>query len=92
LGHRFYRDYIPTENDLIVDWLQSAGAITLGKINTPEFGAGSQTFNTVFGATRNPWDLTKTCGGSSGGAAVALACGLVPVTDDSDTAQSCGLL
>jgi len=87
-GSPLYRDYIPTENDLIIDRLQSAGAITLGKTNTPEFGAGSQTFNTVFGATRNPWDLTKTCGGSSGGAAVALACGLVPVADGSDTGGS----
>jgi amidase len=87
-GSPLYRDYIPTENDLVVDRLQAAGAITLGKTNTPEFGAGSQTFNTVFGATRNPWDLTKTCGGSSGGAAVALACGLVPVADGSDMGGS----
>jgi amidase len=87
-GSPLYRDHIPTENDLIVDRLQAAGAITIGKTNTPEFGAGSQTFNTVFGATRNPWDLTKTCGGSSGGAAVALACGLVPVADGSDTGGS----
>src|SRR5579883_1712290 len=69
-GSPLYRDYVPAENDLIIDRLQAAGVITLGKTNTPEFGAGSQTFNTVFGATRNPWDLTKTCGGSSGGAAV----------------------
>ena len=87
-GSPLYRDFIPTENDLVVDRLQAAGAITLGKTNTPEFGAGSQTFNTVFGATRNPWDLTKTCGGSSGGAAVALACGLVPVADGSDMGGS----
>jgi amidase len=87
-GSPLYRDFIPTENDLVVDRLQAAGAITLGKTNTPEFGAGSQTFNTVFGATRNPWDLSKTCGGSSGGAAVALACGLVPVADGSDTGGS----
>jgi amidase len=87
-GSPLYRDYVPTENDLVVDRLQSAGAITLGKTNTPEFGAGSQTFNPVFGATRNPWDLSKTCGGSSGGAAVALACGLVPVADGSDMGGS----
>ena len=87
-GSPLYRDFIPKENDLIIDRLQAAGAITLGKTNTPEFGAGSQTFNTVFGATHNPWDLTKTCGGSSGGAAVALACGLVPVADGSDTGGS----
>jgi amidase len=87
-GSPLYRDFIPTENDLVVDRLQAAGAITLGKTNTPEFGAGSQTFNTVFGATLNPWDLSKTCGGSSGGAAVALACGLVPVADGSDMGGS----
>ena len=66
----------------------SAGAITCGKTNTPEFGAGSQTFNEVFGATRNPFDLSKTCGGSSGGAAVALALGMVPIADGSDTGGS----
>jgi amidase len=87
-GSPLYRDYVPTENDLIVDRLRRAGAITIGKTNTPEFGSGSQTFNTVFGATHNPYDLTKTCGGSSGGAAVALACGLVPVADGSDTGGS----
>jgi amidase len=87
-GSPLYRDYVPTDNDLVVERLQSAGAITLGKTNTPEFGAGSQTFNTVFGPTRNPWDLSKTCGGSSGGAAVALACGMVPVADGSDMGGS----
>jgi amidase len=87
-GSLLYKDYIPTENDLIVDRLQRAGVITIGKTNTPEFGAGSQTFNKVFGATHNPYDLTKTCGGSSGGAAVALACGMVPVADGSDTGGS----
>ncbi len=87
-GSPLYKDYVPTEDDLIVERLRRAGAITVGKTNTPEFGAGSQTFNKVFGATRNPYDLTKTCGGSSGGAAVALACGLVPVADGSDTGGS----
>ena len=87
-GSPLYRDYIPTANDFLIDRLQGAGVITLGKTNTPEFGSGSQTFNPVFGATRNPWDLTKTCGGSSGGAAVALACGMVPVADGSDTGGS----
>jgi amidase len=65
-----------------------AGAILVGKTNTPEFGAGSQTFNPVFGATRNPYDTTKTCGGSSGGAAVALACGMLPLADGSDMGGS----
>src|SRR5215831_3152525 len=87
-GSPLYKDYIPGEDDLIIDRIRRAGAITVGKTNTPEFGAGSQTFNTVFGATRNPYDLTKTCGGSSGGAAVALACGLVPVATGSDTGGS----
>src|SRR5436309_3390509 len=87
-GSPLYKDYIPTGDDLIVERVRGAGAITIGKTNTPEFGAGSQTFNTVFGPTRNPYDLTKTCGGSSGGAAVALACGLVPVASGSDTGGS----
>jgi amidase len=87
-GSPLYKDYIPTENDIVVERMARAGAIIIGKTNTPEFGAGSQTFNTVFGATRNPYDLTKTCGGSSGGAAVALACGLAPVATGSDTGGS----
>ena len=87
-GSPFYRDHVPTRDALIVSRIRAAGAITVGKTNTPEFGAGSQTFNTVFGATRNPYDVTRTCGGSSGGAAVALACGMVPIADGSDTGGS----
>jgi amidase len=87
-GSPLYKDNIPTEDDIVVDRMRRAGAITIGKTNTPEFGSGSQTFNKVFGATHNPYDLTKTCGGSSGGAAVALACGLVPVATGSDTGGS----
>jgi amidase len=87
-GSPLYRDNVPTEDDIVVERMRRAGAITIGKTNTPEFGSGSQTFNTVFGATHNPYDLTKTCGGSSGGAAVALACGLVPVASGSDTGGS----
>src|ERR1043166_7558718 len=87
-GSPFFRDHVPTTDALIVARIKAAGAITLGKTNTPEFGAGSQTFNTVFGATRNPYDLTKTCGGSSGGAAVSLACGLSPVVAGSDPGGS----
>src|SRR5437899_1342508 len=87
-GSLLYKDYIPTEDDIVVERMRRAGAITIGKTNTPEFGAGSQTFNKVFGATLNPYDLTKTCGGSSGGAAVALACGLVPVASGSDMGGS----
>src|SRR5207244_42220 len=87
-GSPLYKDYIPAENDIVVERMRRAGAIIIGKTNTPEFGAGSQTFNKVFGATLNPYDLTKTCGGSSGGAAVALACGLAPVASGSDTGGS----
>jgi amidase len=87
-GSRFLRDNVPTRDALIVERLHAAGALTVGKTNTPEFGAGSQTFNDVFGATRNPYDVSKTCGGSSGGAAVALACGMVPIADGSDTGGS----
>lgn len=87
-GSLLYKDYIPAEDDIVVERIRRAGAITIGKTNTPEFGAGSQTFNKVFGATHNPYDLTKTCGGSSGGAAVALACGLAPVATGSDTGGS----
>jgi amidase len=87
-GSLLYKDYIPAEDDIVVERIRRAGAITLGKTNTPEFGAGSQTFNKVFGATHNPYDLTKTCGGSSGGAAVTLACGLAPVATGSDTGGS----
>jgi amidase len=87
-GSPIYRDHVPDEDALLVERLRAAGAITIGKTNTPEFGAGSQTFNEVFGRTLNPYDLTKTCGGSSGGAAVALACGMVPIADGSDTGGS----
>jgi amidase len=87
-GSRFYRDAVPVRDALIVTRLREAGAITIGKTNTPELGAGSQTFNEVFGATRNPYDLTKTCGGSSGGGAVALACGMVPIADGTDVGGS----
>lgn len=83
-GSRIYESFVPRADGLLVERLRAAGAITLGKTNTPEFGAGSQTFNEVFGPTRNPWELTKTPGGSSGGAAAALACGMVPLADGSD--------
>ena len=87
-GSPIYKDFVPEQDDLIVERLKKAGAITFGKTNTPEFGAGSQTFNPVFGATLNPYDTTKTCGGSSGGAAVALACGMQPLADGSDMGGS----
>jgi amidase len=87
-GSPFYRDNVPSRDALIVARIRAAGAITVGKTNTPEFGAGSQTFNPVFGATRNPYDVTKTCGGSSGGAATAVAARMLPIADGSDTGGS----
>jgi len=87
-GSPLFKEYIPDFDALIVERLKRGGALTIGKTNTPEFGAGSQTFNPVFGATLNPYDITKTCGGSSGGAAVALACGMIPIADGSDTGGS----
>ncbi|MEO7146087.1 MAG: amidase, partial [Bryobacteraceae bacterium] len=87
-GSRIYRDFVPDADSLLVERVRQAGAIAIGKTNTPEFGAGSQTFNDVFGATLNPYDTTKTCGGSSGGAAVALACHMLPIADGSDMGGS----
>ncbi len=87
-GSPIFKDFVPEQSSVLVERQQRAGAITVGKTNTPEFGAGSQTFNTVFGATRNPYDRSKTCGGSSGGAAVALACGMVALADGSDLGGS----
>ena len=83
-GSPIYADHVPDTDALVVTRYKQAGAIVVGKTNTPEFGAGSQTFNPVFGATRNPYDLEKTCGGSSGGAGVALACGMMPIAQGSD--------
>ncbi len=87
-GSPIYADHIPEQDALMVERLKQAGAISVGKTNTPEFGAGSQTFNEVFGTTLNPYDLSKTCGGSSGGAAVALSCGMVAIADGSDLGGS----
>ncbi len=87
-GSPLLSEFVPNEDSLIVERMRRAGAIMVGKTNTPEFGAGSQTFNPVFGSTRNPYDVGKTCGGSSGGAAVALASGMVPVADGSDMGGS----
>jgi amidase len=87
-GSPIFKDFVPDQDEIIVERLRNAGAITIGKTNTPEFGAGSQTFNAVFGETLNPYDLSKTCGGSSGGAAVALACGMQPLADGSDLGGS----
>ena len=87
-GSPLYRDFVPEEDELYVERLKAAGAIIIGKTNTPEFGAGSQTFNRVFGVTRNPYATGRTCGGSSGGAAVAVACGMLPLADGTDMGGS----
>jgi amidase len=87
-GSPIYKHHVPERDELIVQRLKNAGAITIGKTNTPEFGAGSHTYNEVFGETLNPYNTTKTCGGSSGGAAVALACGMLPLADGSDMGGS----
>ncbi|MEM1091101.1 MAG: amidase [Pseudomonadota bacterium] len=87
-GSKTKADFVPEENSLPVQRMHEAGAIMLGKTNTPEFGAGSQTFNEVFGVTRNPYNPELTCGGSSGGAAVALAAGMVSLADGSDMGGS----
>ena len=87
-GSRIHERNVPAASALMVERQRQAGAISLGKTNTPEFGAGSQTFNALFGATRNPYDLDKTCGGSSGGSAVALATGMVALADGTDMGGS----
>jgi amidase len=87
-GSLALRDHYPSEDDLIVERLREAGAIVIGKTNVPEFAAGAHTFNEIFGATRNPYDLSKTAGGSSGGAAAAVTCGMIPFADGSDMGGS----
>ncbi|TDD32708.1 amidase [Nonomuraea terrae] len=87
-GSPLFADHVPDKDHLVVRRLRAAGAITVGKTNTPEFGTGSHTVNEVFGATRNPYDPTKSAGGSSGGAAVALATGMIPLADGSDMGGS----
>jgi amidase len=87
-GSPLKRDYVPDFDCLVVEREKTAGAIVIGKTNVPEWGLGSQTFNPVFGATRNPYDRSKTCGGSTGGGAVALACGMIPLADGSDMGGS----
>ena len=87
-GSLIFEHHVPTEDDLVVQRLKAAGAIVVGKTNTPEFGAGGTTFNAVFGATRNPWNTALTCGGSSGGAAVAVATGMGPIAQGTDLGGS----
>ncbi len=87
-GSPLYKDHIPRQDDLLAARIRAAGAIIIGKTNTPEFGLGSHSFNPVHGVTANPYDPTKTAGGSSGGAAAALAARLIPLADGSDTMGS----
>lgn len=87
-GSPIFTDHVPTRSDYGVERLEAMGAVVIGKSNTPEFGAGAQTFNEVFGITRNPWDTKLTCAGSSGGSAVALATGEAWLADGSDLGGS----
>ncbi|MBT5193627.1 MAG: amidase [Rhodospirillaceae bacterium] len=87
-GSPIYADRVSPESDMLVQSLENNGAIVVGKSNTPEFGAGANTFNEVFGATLNPWDTRMTCGGSSGGAAVSLATGQTWLATGSDLGGS----
>lgn len=83
-GSPIYQDYVPENDCLMVARLRAAGALIIGKTNTPEFGLGSHSYNPVYGVTRNPYDLSRSAGGSSGGAAAALAAGMLPIADGSD--------
>ena len=87
-GSPLFADHVPDTDDLLVQRLRAAGAVIAGKTNTPEFGAGSHTFNPVFGVTRNPWDTNRSAGGSSGGAAAAVAAAMLPLADGSDMGGS----
>ncbi|MGZ4467949.1 MAG: amidase [Nocardioidaceae bacterium] len=87
-GSPLRADYVPKRDELIVERIRAAGVVTLGKTNVPEWAAGSHTFNPIFGTTRNPFDLSRSAGGSSGGAAAALASGMVPLADGSDMGGS----
>ena len=87
-GSTIYRDHVPEADERVVAAVRAAGAIVLGKTNTPEWGAGANTRNAVYGATGNPFDRRKSAAGSSGGSAVALACGMVPLASGSDTGGS----
>ena len=87
-GSPIYADHVPDEDALVVRRLREAGAIILGKTNCPEFAAGGNTFNEVFGRTRNPWDPTKSAGGSTGGGAAALVTGMISLAEGTDLGGS----
>jgi amidase len=88
LGSPILKDFVPTVDSIMVERLRKAGAIFIGKTNTSEFGLGSNTYNAVYGATANAYDQTRSAGGSSGGAAVALALRMLPLADGGDYAGS----
>jgi amidase len=87
-GSKLFENHVPDEDALVVERLRAGGAIVIGKTNTPEFAFGPNTVNTVFGATRNPWNLDRTAGGSSGGSAAALATGMCPLAEGTDLGGS----
>ncbi|HEV8409520.1 MAG TPA: amidase [Gemmatimonadaceae bacterium] len=87
-GSPIYKDFMPTQDDTLVARIRAAGAIPIGKTNVPELGMGSHSYNKVYGTTLNPWDLTKSAGGSSGGAGAALATGCLPLADGTDLGGS----
>jgi amidase len=88
MGSPIFKDVMATEDSLVVERMRSAGVVGIGKTNVPEFGLGSHTYNTVYGTTVNPYDTTKSAGGSSGGAAASLAAGMLPIADGSDLGGS----
>ena len=87
-GSPAFADFVPTFDSLVVERLVAAGAVSIAKSNVPEWGTGSQTYNAVFGVTRTPYDLGKTCGGSTGGGAVAVATGMAALADVHERIQS----
>ena len=87
-GSPIFKSFMPDADSVLVERIRRAGAVPIGKTNVPEFGMGSQSYNTVYGTTRNPYDRTKTAGGSSGGAAAALAAGMLPIADGGDLGGS----
>ncbi len=84
MGSTIFRSFRPTADSVLIERLRRAGVVPIGKTNVPEFGMGSHTYNAVYGTTRNPYDVSMSAGGSSGGAAAALAAGLLPIADGSD--------